>query len=157
MEQGKEIQQAKEKLKSELKGKDLKRFLPVSTKKMKEEQDKFETEIVLGGLAYMGERGDGIARPKLSSFERMMQKAEQEENENTVEESEEDCTCVEPQQEVKVVEDNETYHKDIARPKLSSFDRMMERAEQEEKLMKGRETYFKRVYCKVCNKLIQKG
>lgn len=42
----------------------MEHFNVPKTKKMQEEENKLETKIVLGGLAYMGERGDGIARPK---------------------------------------------------------------------------------------------
>ncbi|PGF05039.1 hypothetical protein [Bacillus toyonensis] len=58
------FQTEKEKFRKELTSKRITNFEMPKTKKMQEEEDKLETEIVLGGLAYMGERGDGIARPK---------------------------------------------------------------------------------------------
>ncbi|AFQ30151.1 hypothetical protein P4493_06325 [Bacillus thuringiensis] len=64
MTKEKELQTEKEKFRSKLASKHMEHFNVPKTKKMQEEENKLETKIVLGGLAYMGERGDGIARPK---------------------------------------------------------------------------------------------
>ncbi|MEC2463450.1 hypothetical protein P9X10_00865 [Bacillus cereus] len=85
--------QSRENLRQRLTSETLRRFKTHKTKEMQKQEDKLETDIVLGGLAYMGERGDGIARPKETPTET--------------------CTCIEPKREVRLVEGTETYVKDV--------------------------------------------